>query len=53
MRSGVGLSEILLIMALIVVFVDSKQIPGLARKTFRAAGQMRAAVKKYMNEINR
>jgi len=50
MTSGVGFSEILLILALIVVFVDSKRIPGLVRKGFRIAGQLRSAVRKFLDD---
>jgi Sec-independent protein translocase protein TatA len=51
MRSGIGLSEALLILALVVIFVDSKKIPGLIRKTVKFVGQIRAAVKKLLDDI--
>ncbi len=35
MTTGIGLSEIILILALMVIFVDSKQIPALIRKAFK------------------
>jgi Sec-independent protein translocase protein TatA len=50
---GIGLSEILLILALIVVFVDSKKIPGLAGKCLKTVKQLRAAAKKYLDEVSR
>ena len=51
MTSGVGFSEILLILAIIVIFVDSKHIPGLVRKSVEIVSQLRAAVKKFIDEI--
>jgi Sec-independent protein translocase protein TatA len=51
MTSGVSLSEILLILALIVVFVDAKQIPGLIRKSVRIVSQVRASIKKFLDDI--
>ena len=52
MKSGIGLSEILLILALVVIFVDSKKVPGLIRKTFKIVGQLRAAAKKFLDDIS-
>ncbi|MDR1811312.1 MAG: hypothetical protein LBQ87_00615 [Candidatus Fibromonas sp.] len=52
MTSGVGFSEILLILAIMVIFVDSKQIPGLIRKSIRIVSQVRAAVKKFIDELD-
>jgi len=52
MTSGVGFSEVLLILAIIVIFVDTKQIPGLIRKSARIVAQLRATVKKYIDDIN-
>ncbi len=52
MSSGIGFSEILLILAVMVIFIDSKKIPGLIRKSFRIAGQLRAAVKKFIDEFD-
>jgi len=51
MKSGIGLSEILMILALVVIFVDSKKVPGLIRKSFKTAGQIRAAVRKFLDDI--
>jgi len=51
MTSGIGFSEILLILAIIVIFVDSKHIPGLIRKSVKTVAQLRAAVKKVIDEI--
>jgi len=53
MKTGIGLSEILLILALMVVFVNPKQIPGLIRKTVKITGQLRAAVREYLDGIRR
>jgi len=53
MKSGIGLSEVLLILALIVVFVDSKQIPGLVRKSLKIAGRLRAAVREFLDDVGR
>jgi len=52
MTSGIGFSEILLILAIIVIFVDSKHIPGLIRKSVKTVAQLRAAVKRFVDEIN-
>jgi len=52
MTSGIGFSEILLILAIIVIFIDSKQIPGLIRKSIKIVSQVRAAVKKFIDELN-
>jgi len=52
MTSGIGISEILLIVAIMVIFVDSKHIPGLIRKIVKTMAQLRAAVKKFVDEIN-
>jgi len=51
MKNGIGISEILLVLALVVIFVDSKKVPGLIRRTFNIAGQIRAAVKKLLDDI--
>jgi len=53
MKSGIGLSEVLLILALIVVCVDSKQIPGLVRKSLKMVGQLRSAVRKFLDDVGR
>jgi len=52
MTSGVGFSEIFLILAIIVIFVDAKQIPELIRKSVRIIAQIRAAVKKFIDDID-
>jgi Sec-independent protein translocase protein TatA len=52
MTSGVGFSEILLVLAIIVIFVDAKQIPELIRKSVKIIAQLRAAVKKFLDEID-
>jgi Sec-independent protein translocase protein TatA len=52
MASGIGFSEILLILAIMVIFIDSKQIPELIRKSFRIAGQLRAAIRKFIDEFD-
>jgi Sec-independent protein translocase protein TatA len=51
MTSGVSLSEILLVLALIVIFVDAKQIPGLIRKSMKIVAQARASIKKFLDDI--
>jgi Sec-independent protein translocase protein TatA len=53
MRSGVGMSEVLLVLALIVIFVDSRQIPGLVRRSLKIVGQSRAAVRKFLDDVGR
>jgi len=52
MISGIGFSEILLILAVMVIFIDSKHIPGIIRQSVKAMAQLRAAVKKFIDEIN-
>jgi len=52
MTSGIGFSEVLLILAIIVIFVDSKHVPGLIRQSVKTMAQLRAAVKKFIDEIN-
>jgi Sec-independent protein translocase protein TatA len=52
MTSGIGFSEILLILAIIVVFVDSKHIPGLVRKSVKTMAQLRTAVKRFIDEMD-
>lgn len=52
MTTGIGLSEIILILALMVIFVDSKQIPVLIRKTLKIIAQIKAKVKEIMDEVN-
>ena len=53
MRSGVGFSEILLVLLVIVIFVDAKQIPGLIRKSMKIAGQLRAEVRKFLDDVSK
>jgi len=52
MTSGIGLSEILLVLAIIVIFVSPKDAPALIRKIFRIISQLRAAVKKFLDEMD-
>jgi len=52
MTSGIGLSEILLVLAIIVIFFDAKQIPGLIRKSLKIVSQVRASIKKIMDDID-
>jgi Sec-independent protein translocase protein TatA len=52
MSTGIGFSEILLILAIIVIFIDSKQIPGLIRNSIKIMGQVRAAIKKFIDELD-
>jgi Sec-independent protein translocase protein TatA len=53
MKSGIGLSEILLILALIIIFIDAKQIPGLVRKGFKIAGRLRTEARKFWNDVGK
>ena len=53
MRNGVGFSEILLILVLVVIFVDPKQIPDLLRKSLKITGQIRREIRKFMDDINK
>jgi Sec-independent protein translocase protein TatA len=53
MRSGVGFSEILLILALLFIFVEPKHIPELLRKSMKIAGQLRAEVRRILNDISK
>jgi Sec-independent protein translocase protein TatA len=52
MASGISFSEILLILVLIIIFVDAKQIPGLIRKSVKVIVQLRTAFKKFIDEID-
>jgi Sec-independent protein translocase protein TatA len=52
MRAGVGFFEIVLILTLIVIFVDTKQIPGLLRKVYKISARLRGEVRKFFDEIN-
>ena len=53
MRSGIAFSEILLVLALILIFVDPKQIPGLIRKSMKIAGQLRAEVRRFLDDVSK
>ena len=53
MRSGIGFSEILLILLVIVIFVDAKQIPELLRKSMKIAGQLRAEIQKFLDDVSK
>ncbi|MDR1829878.1 MAG: hypothetical protein LBQ76_03820 [Candidatus Fibromonas sp.] len=50
MTSGIGFSEILLVLAIMVIFVEPKKIPGLIRECFKIATQLREAIKKFIDE---
>jgi Sec-independent protein translocase protein TatA len=52
MISGIGFSEFFLILAIIIVFVSPKDAPRLIRKIFKIIAQLRAAVKKFLDEID-
>ena len=52
MTSGISFSEILLILVVIIIFVDSKQLPGLLRKSFKIVRELRAAVKRFIDDID-
>ena len=51
MKFGVGFSEVLLILALIVVLTDSKEVPGMIRKGYKTMRQLRGAIKKFFTNI--
>jgi len=53
MKTGIGLGEILVILTLIVVFVNPKQLPDLLRKTLKTVGQLRVEVRKYLDDVGR
>jgi Sec-independent protein translocase protein TatA len=53
MKTGIGLSEILLILALVVIFIDAKQIPNIIKKGFKAWGRLQLEIRKFMNDINK
>jgi Tat protein translocase TatB subunit len=52
MTSGIGFSEILLVLVITVIFVEPKQIPGLIRKSVKIVAQLRAAIKKFIDELD-
>ena len=53
MKSGIGFSEILLILALILIFISPKQVPGLIRKSLRIVSQLRSGFRKFFDDINK
>jgi Sec-independent protein translocase protein TatA len=53
MKTGIGISEILLILALIVIFIDAKQIPGIIKKGFKIWDRLQSEIRKFMSEINK
>ena len=53
MTSGIGLSEILLILILIIIFVDAKQIVMLVRTSLKVAARIRAEVRTFFAGIGR
>jgi Sec-independent protein translocase protein TatA len=52
MNSGVSVSEIFLILTIIIIFVKPKDIPQLIRKSFKLAAQLRATIKKIIDDID-
>ena len=52
MTSGIGFAEIFLVLVIIIIFVKPKDIPKLMRKSFKLFGQLRTAVKKFMDDID-
>ena len=52
MTGGIGLFEILLVLGIIIIFVKPKDIPKLIRKSFKIFGQLRATIKKFMDDID-
>ncbi|MDR0518291.1 MAG: hypothetical protein LBH25_14760 [Fibromonadaceae bacterium] len=52
MISGIGVSEILLILAIMVIFVKPKDIPELMRRAFKLVGQLRSTIKKFIDELD-
>ena len=53
MSSGIGFTEILLILAVMVIFIDPKKLPGLLKKALKIAGQIRKEIQKFMDEVNK
>jgi len=53
MTSGIGFSEILVILTLTVIFVKPKDIPELLRKALKLIARLRAEFKKLMTEIDK
>ncbi|MCL2064699.1 MAG: hypothetical protein FWG98_10085 [Candidatus Cloacimonetes bacterium] len=52
MRNGIGFTEILLILVLIVIFVNPKDIPDLLRKILKIVKNIRSELKKIFDEFN-
>jgi len=52
MTSGISFSEILLILAIMVIFIDAKQLPDLIRKIFKIVAQVRATIRKILDEMD-
>jgi Sec-independent protein translocase protein TatA len=53
MKSGIGFSEILLILALILIFVNPKDIPELLRKSLKIIAQIRAQIRSFLDDISK
>lgn len=53
MTSGIALSEILIVLALIVILVKPKDIPEILRKIIKFAHQLRAEFKKLTDELGK
>jgi Sec-independent protein translocase protein TatA len=53
MRSGVSFSEIILILTLIIIFVNPKEIPGLLRKGMKIVARLRAEVRKFLDDVGK
>ena len=53
MRLGIGISEIVLILVIIIIFVDPKQVPDLLKKGMKIAGQVRREIRKFLDEISK
>ncbi|MCL2293321.1 MAG: hypothetical protein FWC36_00410 [Spirochaetes bacterium] len=51
MNSGIGLSQIFLVLVLIVIFADAKQIPGFVRKSLKIYRQLRAELRNIFDNI--
>ena len=51
MSTGIGFSQILVILILIVIFVEPKHIPGFIRKSLKIYRQMRAELKNLFNDV--
>ena len=51
MNSGIGFSQIFLILVLIVICVDPKQVPGIIRKSVKIVKQVRTGIRKIFSDI--